>query len=128
MRYCDLLEGPEPKPLSQEQLDAFEKQTQVKLGLKVFMLILYREGTIKLDSIIVGEKGQGTGTAALQELCRFADQYGHRIILTPGTRDDRHGTTSRARLVRFYKRFGFRENAGRYKDFSVTAGMIRDPR
>lgn len=125
----DLIERAiEPKPLSVEDIRAFADQVQTKLGLRSFWLSLYGED-IKLDSIIVdGKKGQGLGTQALEALCAFADARGRRIILTPGQRDDRHGTTSTARLIRFYKRFGFVENKGRGKDFSITAGMYRDPR
>ena len=50
------------------------------------------------------------------------------MLLTPGTTDRHNGTTSQARLKRFYKRFGFQENSGRRRDFAISSTMIREPR
>lgn len=85
--------------------------------------------TMKLDSIRVAKdaRKEGVGSAVMQEITDYADAHGLRIVLTPGQKDDGHGTTSRSRLVKFYKRFGFYENRGRKKDFTISAGMIRDP-
>ena len=85
--------------------------------------------TIKLDSIRVAKDARksGVGSAVMQEITDYADERRLRVVLTPGQRDDGHGTTSRGRLVRFYKRFGFKENKGRNKDFTISAGMIREP-
>ena len=89
---------------------------------------VYSSGDIiTLSSIIIKDKKQGTGTKIMQELCDYADKNNKRIILSVGTRDDHHGTTSRGRLVKFYKRFGFVENKGRRRDFSLPPGMIREP-
>lgn len=87
-------------------------------------------GDLKLDSIRVAKdtRKQGIGSAVMQEITRYADQNGLRVILTAGQKDDGHGTTSHSRLVKFYKRFGFKQNKGRHKDYTVSAGMIRDPR
>jgi GNAT superfamily N-acetyltransferase len=74
------------------------------------------------------DRKQGVGTAVMNELVDYADRVGKRIFLTPGLPDDRHGTTSRGRLVKFYKRFGFVENKGRNKDFTLSPGMYRDPK
>ena len=84
-------------------------------------------GDIVVASIIAKEKKQGAGTGLMNDLAAYADQEGKRIVLSPGLKDDRHGTTSRGRLVSFYKRFGFVENKGRNKDFTVSEGMIRNP-
>lgn len=83
----------------------------------------------RLDTIIVHRECRkaGIGSAALRDLARIADQHGKRLIVSVAQRDEHHGTTSRARLVGFYKRFGFVENAGRNKDFTITAGMYRAP-
>jgi hypothetical protein len=62
----------------------------------------------------------------MEALCAFADRHGLRIIVSPADKND-DGTTSRARLVRFYKRFGFVENRGRRKDFRISEGMYREP-
>jgi GNAT superfamily N-acetyltransferase len=73
-------------------------------------------------------RSQGVGTKAMEELIAYADQLGKRITLSPGLPDDAQGTTSRSRLVKFYKRFGFKENKGRNRDFSTRDGMIREPK
>ncbi len=113
---------------------SFQKSLKAKYGASGLTdLWLYRiddSDTIKLGSIIVDRAVQkeGTGTSVMQEITSYADERGFRIILTPGQRDDGHGTTSYGRLVKFYKRFGFKQNKGRNKDFTISAGMIREPR
>lgn len=124
MRLSDLVES---ETLTNDDVRGFAAAVKERLGLSAFDCWLSR-GDIRLNSIIVGKKQQGSGTAAMEQLVRFADQHRVRITLTPALRDDHHGTTSRARLVRFYKRFGFKENKGRNKDFAVSDGMIRDPK
>lgn len=128
--YIDLIEGAQSQEI-RDPLAAFAADTAARHGLQSFLLYPY--GTdIKLSSIIVpkGGRGSGAGTAALNDLCRYADEHGQRILLTPAQAQDHghDGPTSRARLVRFYKRFGFKENTGRSRDFTVTAGMIREPK
>lgn len=109
---------------------AFAESVKDTLGLQVFSIYLRDGDTIKLNVLRVakGSQKQGSGTAAMERLCAFADQHGLRIILSPALPDREAGTTSRARLVAFYKRFGFYENKGRKKDFSISEGMIREPR
>jgi hypothetical protein len=63
----------------------------------------------------------------MQDLIAFADQAGRRITLSPAQKGDPNGTTSRSRLVAFYKRLGFKENKGRSKDFTTSAAMVREP-
>jgi predicted GNAT family acetyltransferase len=85
---------------------------------------------IKLDDIVVptAERGKGVGSDFMQELTDYADQQGKRLDLTPAVKNAEHGTTSRSRLVDFYKRFGFVENKGRNKDFRLSGGgMYRQP-
>ena len=113
-----------------ESITTFAEQVKNNLGLKQFSL--YEKGNdIYLNSIIVGreQQGQGLGSKALNMLIDYADSKGKRIILTPAIQDKMHGTTSRSRLVRFYKRFGFVESKGRNIDYEVGAGkMYRDPK
>ena len=114
-------------------LHAFADRLKAKYDLKDFWLYSLGDSnpdTIKLDSIIVNKESrkEGVGSAVMQELTNYADAHGQRIVLTPGQKDDGHGTTSRSRLVKFYRRFGFKENKGRNKDFTISAGMIREPR
>ena len=111
---------------------AFAKQLQAKYDLQdlwLYMLGDSNPDTLKLDSIIVkrGVRKEGVGSAVMQEITDYADANGLRVVLTPGQKDDGHGTTSHSRLVKFYKRFGFKQNKGRSKDFTISAGMIREP-
>jgi GNAT superfamily N-acetyltransferase len=120
----------ESADLTDEAVRAFAKDVESRLGLKTFDLFLTGQGDIKLNLLVVdkSKQKQGSGSEAMEDLCRFADRHGRRVVLVPAQRDPNHGTTSSARLKRFYKRFGFVENKGRNKDFSVTGGMIRNPR
>ena len=85
-------------------------------------------GDLKLDSIIIPKEkqGRGMGSQILNDIVSFADITNKRVILTPGQKDDKHGTTSRGRLVKFYKKFGFVENKG--KDYSISESMFRTPK
>ena len=123
MRASKLAQAPKPN------VDAFEAALKHDLGLRSLSLFVTRSGDLKLNMLAVGkdEQGQGIGTKAMSRIAEFADQNGFRLILSPGLRDDGFGTTSRDRLVNFYKRFGFVENKGRRKDFSISEGMYRDP-
>lgn len=104
--------------------DELEKKHKITLSLAL------KGDDIRINNIIVpeGSRKSGIGTKAMEDIANFADDNGVRVILSAATKDDRHGTTSSARLVSFYKRFGFKENKGSKKDFTVNDGMIRDPR
>ncbi len=126
MRLLELFE------IAAEDLQSLTARLKAKYNLQdlwIHDLGDSNPNTIKLDSIRVSKEGrkEGVGTAVMQEITDYADRNGLRVVLTPGQKDDGHGTTSRGRLVRFYKRFGFKENKGRNKDFTISAGMIRDP-
>ena len=84
------------------------------------------EKTIKLHVLVVPKelRRRGLGTAYMKDLCAHADKTSRRILLTA---DTSFGATSKTRLKRFYKRFGFKENKGRYKDFTTQENMIRRP-
>lgn len=112
-----------------ESIEVFASTVEQQLGLHAFHLH-ERRGDIILDSIIVGKQNQGSGagTKAMNMLIDYADKNNKRIILTPGTKDSSTGTTSRSRLVKFYKRFGFKESKGRNVNYAIGAGkMYRDP-
>lgn len=114
----------------QQVFQSFADQLRTQYGLQAFDLWVDRNGDLKLSSLIVPKKDQrtGLGTATMLALCRFADKYGKRIILSPASKDDNWGTTSTTRLVQFYKRFGFMQNKGRKKDFTLSDGMYRLPK
>jgi len=118
--------------IENSDVHAFAAQLSAKYDLQDLWLYSLGDSnpnTIKLDSIIVKKDGrkEGVGSAVMQEITDYADANGLRVVLTPGSKDDSHGTTSHGRLVKFYKRFGFKQNKGRSKDFTISAGMIRDP-
>ncbi len=85
-----------------------------------------RNNSIQLNKIIVPEnsRNSGVGTKAMSKLVDFADANGKMITLTPSS--DFGGNKNR--LVDFYKRFGFVENKGKNKDFSIMDLMIRPPK
>lgn len=116
-------------PVDRDAIEEFERDVKQHHGLSDLSMSLTKAGDLQIGMIEVpkAERAVGRGTAAMQEISQYADENGLRIILTPGLKDDLHGTTSRGRLVNFYKRFGFVENKGRNKDFSISAGMYRDP-
>lgn len=97
--------------------------------LGVVLYIFEQDDVIILDSLIVPpeQRKQGIGTQIMQEVANYADMAGKRLEVNPGQKGDSHGTTSRGRLVNFYKRFGLIENKGRNKDFSISNSMYRNP-
>lgn len=110
------------------EVDRLAKDLKAEFNLRDLSMFLSR-GNLKLNMIAVAKdsQGEGIGTQVMGRIANFADANGLRIILSPGLPDDGFGTTSRARLVRFYRRFGFVENKGRNKDFAISEGMYREP-
>ena len=86
---------------------------------------------ISIDMIEVerDKRKQGVGASVMRALVLYADANNKTLEALPGLKDDRRGTTSRGRLVNFYKSFGFVENKGRNKNFRMRAGgMYRTPK
>lgn len=127
MRYREITESEARKTATREMVQQFAERTKEACDLKEFSLFLRENGDLVLNMLAAKKKKQGAGTAAMTALVEFADQYGLRVILTLGMKDPLWGTTSRSRLIRFYKRFGFVENKGKNKDFSISGNMIRYP-
>lgn len=117
---------------STPELDAFAKRVMDAYGLERFNLHMDRQGNIELASIQLAKdaQGSGAGTHAMKALVDFADQNQSLIWLSVAEKDSKTGTTSKGRLKKFYKRFGFVENKGRNKrfDLSLYANMYREPR
>nr|WP_319265278.1 LPD23 domain-containing protein [uncultured Draconibacterium sp.] len=104
----------------------FQNQMEEKYpGLKLFLG--GRNDILKLSEIQLPkeQQGKGTGTQVMNEITNWADKNDLTVTLTPSTD---YGATSVARLKRFYKRFGFVDNKGRNKDFTVSDSMLRIPR
>jgi GNAT superfamily N-acetyltransferase len=70
------------------------------------------------------ERNSGLGTKVMQSLVALADSQERIVVLSPSTD---FGASSTERLKRFYKRFGFVENKGRNKDFSISQTLYRTP-
>ena len=79
---------------------------------------------VTLSKIVAAEQGQGNGTRFMGDLTKNADANGWILALTP---DTTYGDTSVARLKKFYKRFGFKDNKGRNADFNTRESMVRVP-
>lgn len=71
------------------------------------------------------ERGKGAGSKFMQDLTAAADADGATLTLSPSTD---FGATSKARLVEFYRRFGFVPNKGKHKDFTISDSMYRPPK
>ena len=92
----------------------------------------HKQDVVELANLQVtdrGERKKGLGTAFMEEFTEIADRHGVRIELQVAEQNFETGTTSRTRLVKFYKRFGFVENKGKHKrfDYSLYAEMYREP-
>lgn len=80
-----------------------------------------RANEIVLNKVIVPKeaRGSGVGTNFMKDLVRYAKAKGKTLTLTPSS--DFGG--NKARLVEFYKRFGFVENKGKNKDYEISEAM-----
>lgn len=122
-------------PLDQAGLKAWADELQKEFGPDVawFDLHLTPAGAIELSALAIARGAQraGLGSKVMDRLVAFADAHGKRIVLSPSqpgyAADVSKATTSYARLVEFYKRFGFVRNAGKNIDFTILSGMYRDP-
>ena len=108
---------PVAKPLEQIVKDA--EQANVKLD------VYEKNGIVNLSRIVVPkeQRKSGIGSQIMNDLASFADVNNAKITLSPSTD---FGGTSVARLKDFYKKFGFVENKGKNKDFSISETMYRD--
>ena len=112
----------------QTSIEQLSQDIESRYGLDSFTV--YEKGddvTLGMITVPKGKRKQGVGTAAMNDLIEYADTNNKRVKLTPDVKGNDQGTTSRKRLVDFYKRFGFVENKGRNKDFTVSEGMFRLP-
>jgi predicted GNAT family acetyltransferase len=84
------------------------------------------KGTITLSTLRVPKENrkQGMGSSFMEELCAYADRAKKDIELNLGEKEAGE-TTSKNRLIDFYKRFGFVRNFGRTKDYSRSCQMYR---
>jgi hypothetical protein len=81
---------------------------------------------IDLSNIVVSNKGIGEGTKIMKELICYANNKNKTVTLSP-EKKPRNGTTSKARLIKFYKKFGFIENKGNNKVYEIFETMYLNP-
>jgi hypothetical protein len=86
--------------------------------------LLKKGNYVTLTHFVVTNKNCGNGTKFMEDFVRNADMNGWILVLTP---DISFGASSTARLNKFYKRFGFKDNKGRNTDFETRESMIRKP-
>ena len=118
-----------PDALTDDTVAAWVDEVKARIGgLQEFRVSIDGAGDLHLETIVVDQRAQGAGLGAIvmRELTAFADQHRTRIVLTP-TPLAEHGSTSAERLTAFYERFGFVKNDGETRDFSIAAGMYREP-
>ncbi len=96
-----------------------------KLGVKLDLLKGRHYWTISRIVVPPEARSQGAGSQVMKAICADADAVDATVSLTPSTD---FGGTSVARLVRFYKQFGFVENRGRNKEFAISESMYRLPK
>lgn len=111
-----------PKP---DALETISKNLQRRTPGMKFQAYPSHSGDIGLHSIEVPKEkqGQGIGSHALKNLNKFADKQNKRVTLTPQADKGK-----KAKLDKFYKRFGFKPNKGRNKDFTTRDTFIRSPK
>lgn len=110
-------------------LQVFSRNLALQHGVRLETYLSMGYVTVGMLVVPKDRRSEGVGSAIMEALARFADEHGRPMKLTPAHEDNLWGTTSRARLVKFYKRFGFVENKGRNKDFALGADvMYRLPR
>lgn len=92
------------------------------LGLDIYE----SKSSLRLSKIIINKevRSEGVGTKIMNDLVSYAETNRQIIVLTPSS--DYGGNKNR--LIQFYKRFGFKKNAGQYKNFEFQDDMIRYPR
>jgi GNAT superfamily N-acetyltransferase len=84
------------------------------------------EKPLGISRIVVPEdmRSQGIGSQVMNDLVAHADDANKMMTLTP-SKD--FGASSVDRLRNFYKQFGFVENKGKNKDYSISDTMYRKP-
>lgn len=110
-----------------ENLDTLKKTLITKYpGLQLNIHKIMGRDELYLSKIIVpnNKQNEGIGTKVMIELCKYADQKNLIISLNPS--DEYGGNVNK--LKRFYKRFGFVENKGKYRDFEISEDMYRIPK
>jgi len=113
--------------IPEEELDTLDKivKKYEDIGARISV---YDNGknTITLQDLRINKdnRGQGIGSNFMKDLCNYADKTKKDIELNLAEKE-RGETTSKGRLIEFYKTFGFVRNFGRTKDYSRSCQMYR---
>jgi GNAT superfamily N-acetyltransferase len=96
-----------------------------KYGSKIDADISGSNKGLTLDKILIEKenRNQGLGSSFLKDLTQYADSSQQPMSLTAA--GDFGG--SKAKQIDLYKRFGFLENKGKNKDYSISNNMYRNP-
>lgn len=130
-----ILAGPRPtkeKPVEGKFLfqSAIDKAQNIKdraeiSGVNLNFTINEKTKIATVNKISVPEenRGEGLATAVMLDITNTADINGYTVALSPTAEFG----LSKAKLIDFYKRFGFVENKGKNKDFEISETMYRKP-
>lgn len=108
-------------------MNIIEKALEDKYGEYLVGLDIYETAiSLILSRIVLNKESResGIGTKIMTDLINYADKNKQIIVLTPSS--DFGGNKNR--LIQFYKKFGFKKNAGQYKNFGFKDDMIRYPK
>lgn len=109
-----------------EMRDQLPHYIEIKLQPKI--LPNKKKGVILWHLWTKIEAPKGTGTKFLNKICKIADKHKIITILDPAgkskAKDEWKGTTSKKRLIQFYKRFQFKPH---HMDENLLGTMHRLP-
>jgi hypothetical protein len=108
-----------------KDIDIFKNELLNKYKLEALALS-ENDNYIDLSNIVVSNKGIGEGTKIMKDLINYANNKNKTLTLSPEKKPN-NGTTSKARLIKFYKKFGFVENKGKNKVYEIFETMYRIP-
>lgn len=128
--YCQCSRNPESRAERQRrrEVDSFVKDLENRYPVTLW-LGYSGEEFLLLSGIRVAPdlRSQGVGTQIMQEIIAWAAERGLTIALSPEPIDNRGSKRDKNRLIRFYKRLGFKLNKGRSRDFRIRETMILVP-
>lgn len=114
--------------VSNADLASFVGAVVKTYGIDLSIQTYNGDGIVISKIVVPAEKrSSGIGTNVIKEIIQYANANNLKIYLNPSEKSDGWGTTSRSRLIEYYKRFGFVENKGKNRDYSISYYMYRLP-
>jgi GNAT superfamily N-acetyltransferase len=116
----------------EQSLKALEERLEARYQGLVLMTNLlsggdeYEPPIVRVMTVQIppDSRKQGLGSEVMSQIISWADDHGVMLSLSPSTD---FGASSVSRLTKFYRRFGFKPNKGRNKDFRTRDTMLRNP-